>query len=591
MTDYVSEIDKKRFTPNVVVYVLGQYFAIHEPDSGLTVDVDSRCIKTLTVNPTRIDLKKVTQSISNFSVTFAPSRDFTFLLRENTTVLINEEIRIFLGRIGVGMDFADYYELSKTRVRSFDYRDGTFNIKTREAYDLMTREVFNATTTLTNAIDDVVTTIQMDTTNLPNSGKLRLTNEIITYTSKDATNIFGVTRGVNSTATGHGEGVEVKRVYELNGNPVDLLLQVLISNGGGGTYDVLDSGLGIDESLIDIAKFIAIRDEFFPARVYDLEFFAIEDTLKELLEPDFLQSLNVRFAATANNKIGISILDQAEFTTSTGEIGEQEISSAPRWRVVQDKIYNNIEVKYDYNVSRNTYESIAFFEDTDSVNKYGKSKPVKFSFRGVKSSSGGGTIVTDFQNRFLTRFSTPTPEIELQTHMNKSLLNVGDKVIVTSRELPSASGNLNFADTLEVVNKAINHTSGVVRYKLAYTSYTGVGNLGYIAPSSSIATVVSQNNFNFGAGIGDKWETGYYVRLYNTQTCQFETDTPREIVAISGDNITVDTDWTTTLLPNVHVIRFADYDDVSQSQKKYAFVSANGDANFPDDSPPYRITL
>lgn len=591
MPTYSDEISKKNFTPNVVMKVLGTYFAIHEPDSGLTVPVNSRCIKSVTLNPSVIDLKKVTQSIASFSIRVSPKENFTALLKENTTVLINEVVEIYLGRVGVNMAFSDYTKISDTRVRTMDYVDGTFNIRTREAYDLMTKEVFNTTTNLTNAINDTVTTIQMDTQNLPASGKLKITNEILTYTSKDATNIYGVTRGVDSDATGHGEGIEVKLVYELNGNPIDLLLQILISNGGGGSYDVLPNGLGIDEDLIDIAQFLSIKNEFFSLTTFDIEFFEIQDTLKELLEKDFLQPLNIRLVSTSNNKIGIAILDQAEFSTTTNEIDENSLDAPPKWKVEQDKIYNNIEIRYDYNVARNSYEKIEFFEDTDSITFYGKSKPVRFSFRGVKTTSGGSQFINDFQARFLARFSDPTPQISVDTQMDKSLFNVGDKVILTSRELPSASGNLNFADTLEIISRSINHTTGKVKFKLAYTSYTGVGNLAYIAPASTITSVVSQSNFNFGSGLGDQWELGYVIRLFNKSTCQYETDGTREIISVSGDNVTIDTPWSTTLIPNVHLIRFADYDDVIQSQKKFCFVGQNSEGDFPDGSPVYRITL
>lgn len=596
MTTYVQEVpNKKRFIPNVVVRLKDTYFSIHEPDSGLAIPKNQRILKNLVLNPSQVDLKKVTQTIASYSLRMSPNQSFTGLLLDDTTVLLNETVEIWLGRIGVGMDFADYFKLIDTKVRAMDYRDGTFNIKTRESFDLMTREVFNLQTNLTFAIDDTVTSFGGDFTDWPASGKIKVGEELMTYASRDDSTLFGVIRGIDSDASSHSQGEEVFFIWQLTGNPVDLLLQILISGGGGGVYDVLSTGLGISESLIDVAKFESIRDEFFPTEDYSIPVFGIGDTLKELIEPELLQSLNVRFYTTDNQKIGIAILDQAEFSTATKTINERSISAPPKWSVTQDKVFNVVEMKWDYDPALQRYNSIRTFKDQESIDKYGESKPLKFAFKGVKTSLGGVAIVTDRATRILSRFKTPTPKISLTTHLDKSQYNVGDKVIVTSREMPGATGVLNFADTLEIVSRAISHATGTVQFKLAYTSYTGVGNLAYIAPANSIVSVINQSKFTFGVGLGDHWEIGYFVRLYNIETCSYEqfggVDEVRQISDINGDEITVDSAFETTIDPSKHVVRFADYDETNQAQKAFCFIGQGGELPFPDGAPPYKVTL
>lgn len=596
MTSYIDEVpDKKNFTPNVVIRIKGEYFSIHNPDSGLVIPESNQVLKNLTLNPAQVNLQKVTQTIASYSMRIQPQESFVKLLQDDTTVLLNETVEIWLGRIGVDMDFSGYFKLIDTKIRAMDYKDGTFNIRSREAFDLMTREVFNLQSTLPADINDTVTTIQGDFINWPASGKTKIGNETITFASRDDGNLFGVVRGVDSDAEGHGQGESNLYIWQVTGNPVDILLQILLSQGDGGTYDVLSAGLGISESLIDIAKFESIRDEFFLTETYSIDIYEIEDTLSELIEIEFLQSLNVRFATTDLQKIGITILDQAEFSTATKSISERSISSAPKWTIQQDKLSNVIEMKWDFDPATEKYGSVQKYKDQDSIDKYGESKPLKFKFKGIKSSSGGAAIILDRATRLLLRFKTPTPSISLNTHLDKSLYSVGDKVTVTSREMPGATGTLNFADTLEIVSRAISHATGTVQFKLAYTSYTGVGNLAYIAPANSIVTVISQKKITVGVGLGDQWELGYFVRIYNKETCLYETfggiEEIKEISEINDDEIVFDSNFETTINPLKHILRFADYDETNQEQKSFCFIGQAGELPFADGSPPYKITL
>jgi hypothetical protein len=69
----------------------------------------------------------------------------------------------------------------------------------------------SVTTTLNGGIDNVVTTITVNSTSaFPTSGRIDIGTELITYTSKNATQFLGCTRGANgSTATSHLTGVTV----------------------------------------------------------------------------------------------------------------------------------------------------------------------------------------------------------------------------------------------------------------------------------------------------------------------------------------------------------------------------------------------
>ncbi len=62
---------------------------------------------------------------------------------------------------------------------------------------------------------------------------IRIEDELIRYTGFDATNFTGLTRGeLDSTATAHDDGTQVRALYCLEGNPLDLALQLMMSGFG-----------------------------------------------------------------------------------------------------------------------------------------------------------------------------------------------------------------------------------------------------------------------------------------------------------------------------------------------------------------------
>ena len=69
----------------------------------------------------------------------------------------------------------------------------------------------SVTTLLNGGIDNVVTTITVDDTSaFPSSGRIDIDTELITYTSKNATQFLGCTRGANgSTAASHSDNATV----------------------------------------------------------------------------------------------------------------------------------------------------------------------------------------------------------------------------------------------------------------------------------------------------------------------------------------------------------------------------------------------
>lgn len=590
---YITEVENKKFVGNVVIRMIGQYFAIRQPDSGLVIpDANNMTIKDIVVNPTQVDLKRVSQTIASYSFRIVDKAGvITAITGDRADALLNQDVEIWIGRTTGSFAFSDYFKLPITKIRKVSHDGNDYSFSTNETTDRMNKPIFNLQNKLSGSIlsGTTIFTVQDDLSTWPTSGMGKLDNEFFSWTGVDLTlnQLTGVVRGEKTTIpVAHDLGTTIYWVYDVTENPINIFLQLLISGGGGGVYDVLPSGLGISENLIDINALETLRDFTFASEQYQLTLYNISDTLK-FLEEEILLSCNLRLITTDQSKIGLALLDQSVFAGTPNAITEDDITSYPKWEVDYNKIINNIVIQWDYNETTQVYENVSPYSDADSIAAFGESKPYELKFKGIRASLDGQDIVDDRAFRLLERFKTANPEISFKSHLAKHLINVGDKVLVSSSELPSATGTLQFATELEVISRAINFITGDVNFRLAYTSYSGIRGC-YIAPSDRISTVINQKTITVPAGRGAYYTVGWKMRLYDRVGIVYFADLVNEIVSIVGDTITFQNDFVTTLVPSVQIIRFAEYDDATQDQHRYCFVAPAGN-NFNDGSAPYRV--
>jgi len=595
MSDYVDEVKtEKKYIGNVVIQIGSDYFAIREPDSGLSIASPyNKCVTSLLLNPTQIDLRKVTTTISTFSFRLLDKDGIiTALVLGDASPLIGQEVRIFLGRSGTGMAFSEYFELPRTYIKKCEHADNSYNFSSSEQTDRMAKPIFTRKSALGVDILAGTTTWTMrdDISGFPTAGFLKVDDEFVSYTGINVglNQFTGIIRGeLNSVPVAHSANADVVEVETVTGNPIDIILQILISGGGGGSYDVLQSGLGISNTLIDITEMEALRDELFVGVVFTLSLYSIDSALK-FLEDELLMPNNLRFTNSVNSKVTVAILDKARFVEEDDIIDEDTITKFPKWAIDGSKVTNVIEVNWDYEEGTGQFQKRSTYTDAASVTAYGEQAALTFDFKGIKEDEDGQALVDDFGQRLLARLSTPTPEVQINTHIDKSLQTVGDKSYLVSSKIPAADGTLNFASLLEIVSRAINVTNGDVQFKLAFTSFTNIRS-GFIAPSDSIFSVVSQKKITVATGRGAYYMPGWKMRLWNNVGQVYFADAINTIESIDGDDITFENNFTTTLAPTTQRIRFADYDDVVESQKRYCFLSDDGN-DFDDGKQTYKVT-
>jgi len=596
MTTYADSLENKKYIPNVVIYFKGVYWGIRQPDSGLTISADRLAVEQVAINPTKVDPAKASTTINTYNFKLIDKNYAVTLLFDGITKFFqNDPVEIYVGRCGVDMAFADYMQLPTTYVTNVSKDNNAYNFNSSEAKDRLNRPAFNQRNKLevdilaaTTEIDAVET---IDPSVYPASGMFKLNDEFISYTSIDSVNnrFSGCVRGEeNTTPANHSAGSDIYMVDEVEGNPIDILLWCLISSGGGGAYDVLTDGAAIDESMINVDAFEAIKDEFYTDQTYRLLIYGVDNILN-FLEEEILYPNELRIISDNTSKISLTILNRRIFDVDYPSIDETSIKKQPNYDVSDSDIINTVSVEYDYYEATGKYRKVVTLTDEDSITDFGRRDTKTIRLKGVLEVNDGLELATNIAQRFLTRFSYPKPEISFSTHMDKSLTLLGEKVLLTSSQLPNVdTGDLNFADTLEVIERGINWKTGDVKFKVAYTSFTGIKEC-YLAPSDTILSFTSQASLTIGAGRGTMYRPGWKLRLYSNTSRDYVSSQVNEIATIAGDVLTFVDDWDDTLL-STYRIMFADYDDVTDQQRRYCFISNDG-LPFSNGLNTYQITI
>lgn len=593
MGAYETELKtNKTFKGNVIIRFKGIYFSIHTPDSGLTIEPAYRgLVQSLVINPTTVDIRRVSTTIASYSFTLIDRNlAISRLTKADARELISEEVEIWVGRVGVGMAFADYYKLPNTRIKAVSRPLNSYTFRTVEETDRMNRPIYDKKVLLAGDIlaGTTVFTAKSDISAFPSSGFLRVGKEFVSYAAKDmGTKQFrNIVRGeFGTTPAGVEENAEIVLMERVAGNPLDTLLKILTSGSGSGAYDVLSSGLAIDPALIDVAAIEALRDDSFLGKVFDFRLYDVENALK-FIESEILAPCNLRFTRTRDAKLTVAQLDRSYFVEDIDLINEDTITQQPQWTVDEDRIVNQIEVSWDYDNATQEFKRKQLFTDSVSVAAYGEKTPLRFEFSAVRDLFDGEAFVTDFVEALFYRLSQPLAEVQLRTQIDKSLLNIADQTRVESGQMPDADGALNFATEMEVVQQAINYQTGDCSLRLAFTSFSDIRSC-FIAPSDMIVSITDQQTVDVGAGRGDLWSVGFKAVLWDTISKTYLSDPPNEIAEINGDEI-VFADLFSTPLSTNYMLKFPDYDSAAASQKRYCFVGIDGQ-NFPDQGKPFSI--
>lgn len=584
--DYSDALPDKKYVPNVIVRFATQYFSIRQPDSGLLVPTQNNgLISSLSLNPSTVDPFRPSVAINSNSFKILDrNQAVTTLFNGNLSLFQGEKCEIWLGRVGIGMDFSEYLKLTDTYISKVSRQDGAYTFQTQEVKDRLNKDVYSEQTKLAVDILPATTVITLQSPPANTTGLVKIDDEFISYTGVSGNQITGCVRGEQgSTPASHSLGADVFFCEVVSGNPIDILLGLLISPAGGGSYSIYDDGGNIDQALVDISEFEAVRDEFFVGQTYNFVLYQI-DNLKQFIENEILSPAGIRLRSNNNSKIGLGILNKPVINVDAPVLDDDQFTTRPVYSVDETKIVNHLNIEWGYDWRSEKFTKINTYVNAPSVAEFGDKKAVTLSFKGIQSQS----LIDEIAYYYFLRFAYPKPIVSASAHLSASAWNLLEKAPVESDQIPTVSGDLNFGESLEIISKAINYNTGDVRFQLSFTQFTGV-RVCYLAPSDTIISFSDQKTVSVGAGRGSLYRVGWIMRLYDNNARDYTADTDNTIVAINNDKITFENDWTTTLSNNDYKITFTDYDKVAKQQKRFCFISDNGNT-FSDGLPSYLIS-
>jgi len=588
---YLTELSNKQFQQNIIVEIEGVFYGGNEPDSGLTILAENLgLVNSVKIPRTSVELRRSRTTLGSISFQLLDKNE---IVSTNTmgdaSNWLEKTVKIHAGFITGSFDFSEYILLSTNIIRNYSKVANSYSFTAEAPTSLLLDPTFQIFSEVSTAINDTDTSVVLeDATDFPTSGAIRINEEYILYSGKSGDTLTGLSRGdESSTATNHDIGEEVVLITEVDENIIDILLRIILSDVGdmsNSSFDTLTTGgLGVPQAQVDITSFTDIRDSSFPSDDYR---FLLQKTEKTLtfFEDEILQATNTRLIVK-NGLISLAILDQITLGDEVGEVDETSIVGNPKWKIGSNKIVNEIRIKWNYSWGLNKFGRTNVFTDADSVTRYGLKKPLELEFRGVISANNGAAIVTNRGARLLERLSTARPDISITAHFSESQFDVADDIRVTHRYIPQQGGTLGFSDQLEILSKSVDFNTGIVRYDLQFTSFSGL-RIGLIAPSPNIVSFTDQKTITVPDG--SCYKPGYVLRLWSDTLNDYLPDPLNIVDTVNGNILTMVNDFSTTLLTTQR-LRFPIYDNANEDQiARFAF-SAPNTGFFDDGTKAYEI--
>jgi len=587
--NYIAEADKRAIDINYSVEIAGVSTVFTKKAISGLGGSQEPSIVSMKWNPPKLTLDNPKVSIGTIDVKLIdPNGTIRAALAAGSLHLK----KITLKRGFTNLDTADYNILSEFNIYNYSSKDGvTYHFKGRDRLAELNSPIFYTKTTLTSILTDIASTAAVaDTTDFPASGTIFIDDERIDYSSKSALAFNGLTRG--SDPEEHKIGADVFIFESVSENPVTYLLQRMISDGGGGIYDVLDFGLGIDETTINLQSFVDVRDNSTLAGViWRFDVRDDIDNVMQFFEREIFQFSNIRLFVDDEGKIACSLFQEITLDQFSGDLIREDVVGLPTGDSNSDRVVNQFLHKFDYDEETKKYSREKTHDDTDSQAKFGIRKGKTLSSKHIRAGLDGDSQSTQFANRYFRRVAEPFNLIKkVKTLWKKQFFKAGDKTqFVHNQVLDIFQGTIGIDNLVEIISSKYDFDKGLCTYEINNAPFLN-NRFGFISPASPIASGASNTIFTLATGeaVRGDWEENWVIHIYNLDD-GLKASGPHTITDITGEVITVSPSMSLTP-DSTHGMRFGDYDEVDGAQKIYGFIT-DDELPFPSDGgDPYRIS-
>ena len=492
---------------NIAITFAGKVF-VNKPIVGVPDGLEG-FFKSIRLKENSVNLRRANTSVGGVSFSLVDlNREITKLLAENRDYFLNRPVSV---RVGTDdQSFDQLTRLPGTFITSVSHDSNKYDFQASDILFLLNKSLNEIPTRATDGGDESAVEIEADTTNFPESGILRMGDELLSYLTKTDTAFQNVTRGIQrSEPAVYDRGDEILLVSHIQSDPITAILTLMNSRSGeGGLYDTARHGMGIPLESIDLPSFEKIRDDHFSMDEVNLFFWQDEEFLR-VIETEILQLTNCRIIQNGD-KIGLAILGSP--AESEKIITDRQMESYGKTSVKYSDIINRIRVEYGYNWGTNKFTQIEFYRDEDSITQFGESKEIVYRFRGATEAAPLQRMATNY----FFRFARPNPQLNIKTNFEAFDILPGDNVLLDSSIIPSESGELGFHNVLEVLKKSVDALGGKIGLTLAFGSYdNAIFQTSRISPVARIESIsMNRQGFVFKVHDASLFRPGYKVRRF-----------------------------------------------------------------------------
>lgn len=410
----------------------------------------------------------------------------------------------------VGLSEADFVTAFVGRVNNYTLAQDnvTWSFDLVSLFTDTFPNIFDQYSILNGAITDAAATIIVDTTEgfpAATAGVcyLVIDEEVISYTGLTSTTFTGCSRGqLGTVAAAHDDQSQANNFLVLQGNPLDIALQIMLSTGNGtnGPYDVLPAcaGLAIDQDLVDVEMIEQQRDRWISAYRFKFEEFR-SVVGKRFLEEQIYTFINAYPCINNDGQLSVHVYAPPLPNQINAVLDDKVLVAPPTYagNVFSTYFYNAVDLSYDYNFLQdlaNTppnsatgpYGNRSLFEDPSSQGIFDQTTTKTWQSRGMRTLLTGLTVINRVADRFLKRFSVPSPLMNATVFYSQRLLQQADIVPITSKNVPNLStGKIGIqAKMFEILGITPDFINGTQQMLMLDTGYSYGRKYGAISPSA-----------------------------------------------------------------------------------------------------------
>ena len=333
----------------------------------------------------------------------------------------------------------------------------------------------------------------------------------------------------------HQAGSNVDNYILFQGNPITIMLQIIMSTGTGANYsetgtnyDVLPAsqGIGIPWNLVNISNFVSQMNTFV-SWFYFSNYFITATSALQFFQNQIFQQCQ---CFTFTNKSGQLDLKMVYFPlpiTNYTQIDDTNIIGIPQFDAslqTGNNFVNEVDVLFDYQPVSDFYVNETITINNSSQQTYEEEAIQEVDCQFVATYYQGQNIVKRLTNIMLNLYGNPLPVIVVKCFAQLQTVNPGDTILFASSQTPNLKTGLRGGTVLCLCIASApdfqNDQCTLTLYAFGYASnkrYAVIGPAGM--PSYASASNFQKNYFfisqlvtgNFSVGQMLDGTDGYYI--------------------------------------------------------------------------------